>query len=63
MERTGDIAKITAYLTDIRDREPICAGPRSLSALLALPHTLLAVSNLARPGMINELDIVAAVAP
>jgi enamine deaminase RidA (YjgF/YER057c/UK114 family) len=61
----GDIAKITAYLTDIRDREAYQKSrAAALSALPALPaHTLLVVSNLARPGMIVELDIVAAVAP
>ena len=61
----GDIAKITAYLTDIRDREAYrkCRAA-ALSDLPALPaHTLLVVSNLARPGMMIELDVVAAVAP
>jgi enamine deaminase RidA (YjgF/YER057c/UK114 family) len=59
----GDIVKITAYLTDIRDR-PISQKCRTgaLSGAPALPaHTLLVVSNLARSGMLVEIDIIAAV--
>lgn len=61
----SDIAKITAYLTDIRDRAAYQKSrAAALAALPALPaHTLLVVCNLARPGMIIELDVVAAVAP
>ncbi len=60
----NDIVKITAYLTDIRDR-PIYQKCRAeaLSDVPALPaHTFLVVSNLARPGMLMEIDIIAAVA-
>jgi enamine deaminase RidA (YjgF/YER057c/UK114 family) len=59
----SDIVKITTYLTDIRDRP---AYHKSRTAALAdvpaLPaHTLLVISNLARPGMVVEIDIVAAI--
>lgn len=59
----GDVVKITAYLTDIRDRPAYqkCRA-EALSGAPALPaHTLLVVSNLARPGMLVEIDIIAAV--
>jgi 2-iminobutanoate/2-iminopropanoate deaminase len=59
----SDIVKITAYLTDIRDR-PAYQKCRAevFSGAPALPaHTLLVVSNLARPGMLVEIDIIAAV--
>lgn len=59
----SDIVKITAYLTDIRDRP---AYHKSRTAALAdVPafpaHTFLVVSNLARPGMMVEIDIIAAI--
>lgn len=60
----SDIVKITAYLTDIRDRPAYQKSrAQTLSDVPALPaHTLLVVSNLARPGMLVEIDIIAATA-
>jgi enamine deaminase RidA (YjgF/YER057c/UK114 family) len=58
----SDIVKITAYLVDVRDRPYYQAARKeALANVAALPaHTLLVVSNLARPGMMVEIDIVAA---
>jgi enamine deaminase RidA (YjgF/YER057c/UK114 family) len=60
----SDIVKITAYLVDVRDRPHYQAARKeALAGVVALPaHTFLVVSNLARPGMLVEIDIVAATA-
>jgi enamine deaminase RidA (YjgF/YER057c/UK114 family) len=60
----SDIVKITAYLVDVRDRPHYQAARKeALAEVTALPaHTFLVVSNLARPGMLVEIDIVAATA-
>jgi len=59
----SDIVKITAYLVDVRDRGAYQnARLEALKGVPALPaHTFLVVSALARPGMLMEIDIVAAV--
>jgi enamine deaminase RidA (YjgF/YER057c/UK114 family) len=60
----SDIVKATSYVTDIRYRDEmrkcrqeVFAGGKPLP-----PHTLLNVVQLARPGMMFEVDVVAAVA-
>lgn len=59
----ADIVKITAYLVDVRDRADYQkARMEALANVPALPaHTFLVVSALARPGMLMEIDIIAAI--
>jgi 2-iminobutanoate/2-iminopropanoate deaminase len=59
----NDIVKIVAYVTDVRDRVHYAKSKdEALAGVSALPaHTFLAVSNLAWPGMLVEIDITAAV--
>lgn len=60
--RMRDIVKIVTYLTDIRQirevsqcrREALGDGPKPV-------HTLLNVSQLADPGMLIEVDVIAVV--
>jgi enamine deaminase RidA (YjgF/YER057c/UK114 family) len=61
--RMNDIAKIVTYLTDIRQmremsrcrREALGDGPKPV-------HTSLNVSQLADPGMLIEVDVIAVLA-
>jgi 2-iminobutanoate/2-iminopropanoate deaminase len=59
----ADVIKITAYLVDVRDRAHYQnARLEAMKDIPALPaHTFLVVSALARPGMVMEIDIIAAV--
>jgi len=58
----SDVIKIVAYLTDVRDRPHYSkCREEALAGVPALPaHTFLTVSNLAWPGMLVEIDIIAA---
>jgi len=59
----SDIVKATSYVTDIRYREEMRKCRTEVFAGKPLPpHTLLNVVQLARPGMMFEVDVVAAVA-
>jgi enamine deaminase RidA (YjgF/YER057c/UK114 family) len=59
----ADIVKATTYVTDPRYRgEMQDCRKETYGALPPPPHTFLNVSQLARPGMMIEVDIVAAVA-
>lgn len=59
----GDIVKVTTYVTDIRYRDEMRACRKeTYGSLPPPPHTLLNVVQLARPGMMIEVDVVAAVA-
>lgn len=59
----NDIVKVTTYVTDVRYREEMGACRRETFAGMTLPpHTFLNVVQLARPGMMFEVDVVAAVA-
>lgn len=59
----SDIVKATTYVTDVRYREEMGTCRREVFKDLPLPpHTFLNVVALARPGMMIEIDIVAAVA-
>jgi 2-iminobutanoate/2-iminopropanoate deaminase len=59
----SDIVKATTYVTDIRYRDEIRKCGTEVFAGKPLPaHTLLNVVQLARPGMMIEVDVVAAVA-
>lgn len=59
----ADVVKLTSYVTDIRDREGLNKCRTEAFAGLAVPaHTFLAISQLARPGMLFEVDVVAVTA-
>jgi 2-iminobutanoate/2-iminopropanoate deaminase len=59
----SDIVKATTYVTDIRYRDEMRKCRTEVFAGKPLPpHTLLNVVQLARPGMMFEVDVVAAVA-
>src|SRR5262245_55150021 len=58
----SDIVKATTYVTDIRYRDEMRKCRTEVFAGKPLPpHTLLNVVQLARPGMMFEVDVVAAV--
>jgi len=58
----ADVVKLTSYVVDIRDREALNKCRAEAFAGVTLPaHTFLAISQLARPGMLLEMDVVAAV--
>jgi 2-iminobutanoate/2-iminopropanoate deaminase len=58
----SDIVKATSYVTDIRYRDEMRKCRTETFAGKPLPpHTLLNVVQLARPGMMFEVDVVAAV--
>jgi 2-iminobutanoate/2-iminopropanoate deaminase len=60
----SDIVKATSYVTDIRYRDEMRKCRTDVFAGKPLPpHTLLNVVALARPGMMFEVDVVAAIAP
>jgi 2-iminobutanoate/2-iminopropanoate deaminase len=56
----ADIVKATTYVTDIRYRDEMRTCRTEVFKPLP-PHTLLNVVQLARPGMMWEVDVVAAV--
>jgi len=59
----ADIVKATTYVTDVRYREEMRQCRQETFKDLPLPpHTFLNVVQLARPGMMFEVDVVAAVA-
>ena len=59
----ADIVKATSYVTDVRYREEMRKCREETFKDLPLPpHTFLNVVQLARPGMMFEVDVVAAVA-
>ena len=59
----SDIVKATSYVTDIRYRQEMRKCRTEVFTGKPLPpHTLLNVVQLARPGMMFEVDVVAAVA-
>lgn len=58
----SDIVKATSYVTDIRYRQEMRKCRTEVFEGKPLPpHTLLNVVQLARPGMMFEVDVVAAV--
>jgi len=59
----SDIVKVTSYVTDVRYRQEMRDCRKETFAGIPLPpHTFLQVVALARPGMMFEIDVVAAVA-
>lgn len=59
----SDIVKATSYVTDVRYRDELRqCRVETFKGLPLPPHTFLQVVALARPGMMFEVDVVAAVA-
>lgn len=59
----SDIVKATTYVTDVRYRQEMrTCRKETFKGIPLPPHTFLNVVQLARPGMMIEVDIVAAVA-
>lgn len=59
----SDIVKATSYVTDVRYRDEMRqCRVETFKGLPLPPHTFLQVVALARPGMMFEVDVVAAVA-
>ena len=58
----ADIVKLVSYVTDIRSRDDLnkCRGDAFAGGPLPV-HTFLAISQLARPGMLVEMDAIAVV--
>ena len=62
--KVSDIVKATTYVTDARFQQMIGECRRNaMKGAPATPHTFLVVQALAWPGMLMEVDVVAAVAP
>jgi enamine deaminase RidA (YjgF/YER057c/UK114 family) len=59
----GDVVRLVSYVTDIRDREALNKCRAEAFSGMPLPtHTFLAISQLARPGMLVEMDVTAVTA-
>ena len=59
----ADIVKATTYVTDVRYRDEMRqCRQETFKGFPLPPHTFLNVVQLARPGMMFEVDVVAAVA-
>jgi len=59
----SDIVKVTTYVTDVRYREEMrTCRQETFKGIPLPPHTFLNVVQLARPGMMFEIDVVAAIA-
>ncbi|MCF3933073.1 RidA family protein [Acuticoccus sp. M5D2P5] len=66
LEKNGatlaDIVKATSYVTDIRYRQEMRdCRTETFEGIPLPPHTFLHINSLARPGMMFEVDVVAAV--
>src|SRR5436309_10796668 len=58
----GDIVKMVSYLTDVRFQPDFGKCRQDTFGTTPMPaHTLLTVSQLAWPGMLVEIDVIAAV--
>ena len=60
--KMSDVVKLVTYVTDIKDREAMnkCRAEAFKGAPLPV-HTFLVISELARPGMVVEMDVIAVV--
>ena len=58
----SDVVKLVTYVVDIKDRDEMnkCRGEAFKGGPLPV-HTFLVISQLARPGMVVEMDVIAAV--
>lgn len=58
-----DVVKLVTYVVDIKDRDAMNKCRAEAFQGMALPvHTFLVISQLARPGMLVEMDVTAVVA-
>lgn len=58
----ADVVKLVTYVTNIKDRDAMNKCRAEAFKGVALPvHTFLVISELARPGMIVEMDVIAIV--
>lgn len=58
----SDIVKATSYVTDVRYRDEMRqCRKETFDGIPLPPHTFLQVVSLARPGMMFEVDVVAAI--
>lgn len=59
----SDVVKLVTYVVDIRDRDAMnkCRAEAFKGGPLPV-HTFLAISQLARPGMLVEIDVTAVTA-
>lgn len=60
--KMADVVKLVTYVVDIRDRDMMnkCRAEAFKGGPLPV-HTFLAISQLARPGMLVEMDVIAVV--
>jgi enamine deaminase RidA (YjgF/YER057c/UK114 family) len=60
--KMSDVVKLVTYVVDIKDRDAMnkCRAAAFKSGPLPV-HTFLVISQLARPGMIVEMDVIAVV--
>jgi enamine deaminase RidA (YjgF/YER057c/UK114 family) len=60
--KMSDVVKLVTYVTSIKDRDAMnkCRGEAFKGGPLPV-HTFLVISELARPGMVVEMDVVAVV--
>ena len=58
----SDVVKLVTYVVDIKDRDDMnkCRAEAFKGGPLPV-HTFLVISQLARPGMVVEMDVIAAV--
>lgn len=60
--KMSDVVKLVTYVTNIKDRDAMNKCRAEAFKGVALPvHTFLVISELARPGMIVEMDVIAIV--
>jgi len=60
--KMSDVVKLVTYVTDIKDRDAMnkCRAEAFKGGPLPV-HTFLVISQLARPGMVVEMDVIAVV--
>ena len=60
--KMSDVAKLVTYVVDIKDRDAMnkCRAEAFKGGPLPV-HTFLVISQLARPGMMVEMDVIAVV--
>jgi 2-iminobutanoate/2-iminopropanoate deaminase len=60
--KMADVVKLVTYVTNIKDRDAMNKCRAEVFKGAPLPvHTFLVISELARPGMIVEMDVIAVV--
>lgn len=60
--KMSDVVKLVTYVVDIKDRDAMNKCRAEAFKGVELPvHTFLVISQLARPGMLVEMDVIAVV--